>query len=145
MKLLNTAAGILSARLTRRPFYARFHITHRCNYRCRMCGFHPLEDKDKELSAPQIRAVARRLAAFGARHVVITGGEPFMRPDLPEAIAAFTEQGFSVRVQTNGGPQVTYARLHACVRAGLQDLSVSIDTLDRSLQESICDTRGVVD
>ena len=145
MKFINTAVGILSARLARRPFYVRFHITHRCNYRCRMCGLHQREDRGEELSAPQVHAVARRLAELGARHVVITGGEPFMCPDLPEAIATFTAQGFSVRVQTNGGPQVTRARLHACVRAGLQDLSVSIDTLDRSLQDGICNTHGVVD
>src|ERR1035437_7439951 len=85
MKFINTAVGILSARLARRPFYVRFHITHRCNYRCRMCGLHQREDRGEELSAPQVHAVARRLAELGARHVVITGGEPFMCPDLPEA------------------------------------------------------------
>lgn len=145
MKLFNTAAGILSAKLARRPFYARFHVTHRCNYHCRMCDFHKLGNKDAELSVPQVRDVAGRLAELGARHVVITGGEPFMRLDLPEVIAAFYERGFSVRVQTNGGQQVTRARLDACVRAGLEDLSVSIDTLDRSLQDGICGTSGVVD
>jgi sulfatase maturation enzyme AslB (radical SAM superfamily) len=145
MKLLNTAAGILSAKIARRPFYARFHITYRCNYRCRMCGFHQTDNRNGELSTAQVRAVAVRLAQLGARHVVITGGEPFLRPDLPEAIAAFAGQGFSVRVQTNGGPHVTRERLEACVRAGVHDLSVSLDTLDPSVQDGICGHRGVVD
>lgn len=144
MKLINTAIGIVNAKIARLPFYVRFHITHRCNYRCRMCNFHHLGDHSKELSGPQVRVVAERLAELGARHIVITGGEPFVRPDLPEVIAVFAEQSFSVRIQTNGGPQVTRPLLAACVSAGLQDLSVSIDTLDSSLQDEICGSRGVV-
>jgi MoaA/NifB/PqqE/SkfB family radical SAM enzyme len=145
MKLINTAVGIVKSRLGRSPFYARFHVTHRCNYDCRMCGFHRLGDQSKELAGEQVHVVAERLAQLGARHLVITGGEPFLRPDLPEVIAAFAARKFSIRVQTNGGSQVTRSLLSACVDAGLQDLSVSIDTLDRLLQDDICRTSGTVD
>ena len=145
MKLIHSAVGIVRSKLGRSPFYVRFHVTHRCNYRCRMCGFHRLGDRSMELAGPQVHAVAERLAELGARHLVITGGEPFLRPDLPEVIAAFAARKFSIRVQTNGGPQVTRPLLAACVRAGLQDLSVSIDTLDEPLQDDICGTRNTVD
>jgi MoaA/NifB/PqqE/SkfB family radical SAM enzyme len=102
-------------------------------------------DGHAELSLEQIRLLARSAAALGARHVVITGGEPFLRPDLPEVIAAFNDRHFSVRVQTNGGTQVTAEILRRCASAGLQDLSVSLDTLKRSLQDEICQARNVVD
>ena len=144
MKILNTAAGLLGARFLGHPFYVRFHLTHRCNYRCRMCGLRELADQERELEIPRIEMVARRLAALGARHAVITGGEPFLRPDLPEVVEAFARRGFSVRIQTNGGPQVTRERLEACRNAGLRDLSVSIDTMDGDLQDSICGVRGAV-
>jgi MoaA/NifB/PqqE/SkfB family radical SAM enzyme len=145
MKELNTVLGIFRSKFMKRPFYIRFHITHRCNYQCRMCEQHRDADRFAELSLEQIRRVARAAAELGARHVVITGGEPFLRPDLPEAIAAFNDCNFSVRVQTNGGPQVTAAVIAKCARAGLQDLSVSLDTLDRPLQDEICQAKGVVD
>jgi MoaA/NifB/PqqE/SkfB family radical SAM enzyme len=109
-----------------------------------MCGLRELADKERELDIPQIEKVARRLAVLGARHAVITGGEPFLRSDLPEVVAAFARRGFSVRIQTNGGPQVTRQRLEACRNAGLRDLSVSIDTMDRDVQDSICGVRGAV-
>jgi MoaA/NifB/PqqE/SkfB family radical SAM enzyme len=144
MKIINTAAGLLGARFLGHPFYARFHLTHRCNYRCGMCGLRELADEERELGIPQIETVARRLAALGARHAVITGGEPFLRSDLPEVVAAFARRGFSVRIQTNGGPQVTRERLEACRKAGLRDLSVSIDTMDSDLQDTICGVRGAV-
>jgi MoaA/NifB/PqqE/SkfB family radical SAM enzyme len=145
MKLINTAYGILGAKFLRRPFYLRFQITLKCNYGCRMCGIRRSEGLSTELSHLQISEVVRRLARLGARHVVITGGEPFLRQDLPDVIAAFASNGFSVRVQTNGGPQVTRELLAECARAGLRDLSVSIDTLDETVQDSICGTRNVVE
>ena len=145
MKELNTALGIFGSKFTKRPFYLRFHVTHRCNYRCRMCNQRQSEDPLAELSLEQIRRMARSAADLGARHVVITGGEPFLRPDLPGVIAAFNACNFSVRVQTNGGPQVTAVILSECARAGLQDLSVSVDTLNRPVQDEICQARNVVD
>jgi MoaA/NifB/PqqE/SkfB family radical SAM enzyme len=145
MKLINTALGILGAKFLGRPFYIRFQVTLKCNYDCGMCGIDRLEGLSTELSPQQINEVAHRLARLGARHIVITGGEPFLRQDLPDVIAAFASNGFSVRVQTNGGPQVTSELLAECAGAGLRDLSVSVDTLDEGVQDSICGTRDVVE
>jgi len=144
MKLINTAVGILGARFLGHPFYVRFQVTLKCNYDCRMCGAHRVEGLSKELSLQQIDEAARRLARLGARHVVITGGEPFLRRDLPDVIAVFASNRFSVRAQTNGGPQVTSELLAECSRVGLRDLSVSVDTLDEDIQDYICRTRNVV-
>lgn len=141
MQFRNTALGILSSRLRGRPFYVRFQVTRRCNYRCRMCGQD--HERGDELPAKEIEVVARRLAGIGARHLVLTGGEPFLRPDLPEIIAIFRGHGFSIRVQTNGGPQVREDVFARCVEAGLRDVSVSIDTLDAALQDEICRARDV--
>ncbi len=145
MKILNTAAGVAGSRILGRPFYARFHVTYRCNYRCGMCAVPQRAVPEAELRIDAVRTVAARLWSLGARHAVITGGEPFLRRDLPEIIGAFGALGFSVRVQTNGGPQVTRAALARAAAAGLRDISVSIDSLDRALQDEICGRRGVVD
>lgn len=146
MKLMNTALGLIFAKLGGSAFYVRFHVTHRCNYRCKMCGQdRTSSERTRELSLSGIRAIAERIARMRAYHVVITGGEPFLRPDLPGVIAAFNEHHFSIRVQTNGGPQVTSPMLAKCARGGLRDISVSLDTLNRSLQDEICQSRHVVD
>ncbi len=145
MKTIATGLGLLGARFLRRPFYVRFHVTHRCNYRCGMCAVPGRRDRPRELPLPAVRTVARRLRQLGARHVVLTGGEPFLRRDLPEIVAAFDQLGFSVRIQTNGGPQVTRQALAAVAAAGASDLSVSVDTLDADLQDRICGRRGVLE
>jgi MoaA/NifB/PqqE/SkfB family radical SAM enzyme len=98
----------------------------------------------KELDLAQIEMIAGRLQALGSRHLVITGGEPFVRKDLPQIIEIFKNHGFSIRIQTNGGKQVTEEFFVRCVKAGMQDVSVSIDTLNPALQDEICQGRDVV-
>jgi MoaA/NifB/PqqE/SkfB family radical SAM enzyme len=143
MRIRNTALGLLASRLRGKPFYARYQVTRRCNYRCRMCGLG--HERGDELPLKDVEVVAGRLAAIGARHLVLTGGEPFLRPDLPEIVAIFARHGFSIRAQTNGGPQVREDVFARCVEAGLRDVSVSIDTLDPALQDDICQARDVGD
>ena len=65
MKELNTALGIFSSKFTKRPFYLRFHVTHRCNYRCRMCNQRQSEDPIAELSLEQIRTDGEIRGRFG--------------------------------------------------------------------------------
>lgn len=145
MKAFNTFAGLLGSRFLGRPFYARFHVTYRCNYRCGMCGVNAQVDEFPELPLRDVATVAERVRALGVRHVVLTGGEPFLRRDLPEIVAHFSRRGLSVRIQTNGGPQVTREALTAVAAAGAQDLSVSVDTLDAGLQDEICRGTRVLD
>ena len=145
MKILNTIAGIVGSKFFGRPFYARYHITHRCNQRCRMCRLHKLADESKELTLPKVQELSKRLYALGARHLVLTGGEPFLRKDIVEVVKTFSEQGFSLRIQSNGGSHLSRELLSECAKAGLRDLSISIDTLNRSLQDDICQSKNVVD
>ena len=142
MRIVNTALGILGSRFLQRPFYSRVHVTYRCNYRCRMCGIEGIRTRFDELEATAYPEIADRLRAVGARHVVITGGEPFLRRDLADIVGHFARRRFSVRIQTNGGPQVTREFLMAVARAGATDLSVSVDTLDETAQDWITGARG---
>jgi MoaA/NifB/PqqE/SkfB family radical SAM enzyme len=144
MKVTNTGLGILGSRLLRRPFYARVHVTYRCNYRCQMCSVPSGQAEFQDMGLSEFATAAERLRDIGARHVVLTGGEPFLRRDLPDIVRAFSSRGFSVRVQTNGGPQLNRDRLAEVAAAGLQDLSVSVDTLDAGLQDRICGGRDVL-
>ena len=63
-------------------------ITYRCNARCSMCRIweHPSANPESELTLPEIKKIAnskyfKKLIALG-----ITGGEPFIREDLPDIV-----------------------------------------------------------
>ncbi len=77
-------------------------------------------------------------------HIVLTGGEPFLRADIVKIIEIFANKGFSLRAQTNGGSYFTDELMSACAKAGLQEISVSVDTLNEELQDYICNSKGVL-
>lgn len=90
-----------------------------CNFRCPFC--HNFELASRPL-APLM--TEEELLSFLQKRkglldgVAITGGEPLLRPDLPELLRKIKGLGYAVKVDTNG----TFpARLKAMVEEGLVD------------------------
>ncbi len=90
-------------------FYFQWHITERCNRRCRHC-YHTSYASEGELADEQLFEVVARLeaalAAWGRRgSVSLTGGEPWLRRQAVFALLdRFAEGGLIDRVDllTNG-------------------------------------------
>lgn len=112
--------------------YLRLSVTDRCNYRCRYCmaedaGFLP---EEALLSLEELEGIARAAVACGVEKIRLTGGEPLMRPDLPElcrrlrALPGLRELG----ITTNGSLLPVYAG--ALRAAGVDRLNISLDTLE---------------
>jgi cyclic pyranopterin phosphate synthase len=84
------------------------------------------------LSFEEIARVAGLFAAHGVRKVKLTGGEPLLRPWLPELVTRLTTiPGLDdIALITNGA---LLSRMAAPLRgAGLQRLTVSLDSLDEA-------------
>lgn len=64
--------------------YLLFYITSRCNLRCAHCFYLDELNKHDEMSLEEIAKVAKSVAPLS--FVRMTGGEPFLRKDLPEVI-----------------------------------------------------------
>jgi MoaA/NifB/PqqE/SkfB family radical SAM enzyme len=94
------------------------------------------------LTIDEIKVVADNLKKIGVGTIVLTGGEPFIRKDLPDIIKAFSQRGLIVRVQTNG-ILVTEESLKACFKSGLDFLTVSLDSLDENKFDSLCGHKGL--
>jgi len=118
----------------RKFYYLRLSITDVCNFRCNYClpdGYKPQGTTNKSfLSLDEIGRVTRAFAASGTEKVRLTGGEPSLRRDFVEIIAAVRENRAirQLAVTTNG---YRLERDVAAWRAaGLTALNVSIDSLD---------------
>lgn len=128
---LQTKKSIVKALLTKRsPYYIQYYITGRCNLMCRQCNIVETNSRVKEMDLDEIRATAKNLKKIGAGIVLLTGGEPFIRPDLPEIVDIFVSNGMDVRLQTAGTKYATKEKLEACYGAGARDINVSLDSLD---------------
>jgi MoaA/NifB/PqqE/SkfB family radical SAM enzyme len=117
------------------PAYVQFYITARCNLACEQCNIIYSDAAAGEMTIDQIQAVASNLAEIGVCIVLLIGGEPFVRKDLPEIIRAFTSVGIHVRMQTNG--LASREMLQRCIDSGGHDISISLDSLQPGTQDII--------
>src|SRR6185295_18034517 len=117
------------------PAYVQYYITARCNLACEQCNIIYADGDSQEMNIRQIRRMAENFAEIGVCMVLLIGGEPFVRRDLPEIVEAFTKNDIHVRLQTNGA--ATEAMMQRCIDAGAHDISISLDSLNGAVQDTI--------
>lgn len=117
------------------PVYVQFYVTARCNLTCEQCNIIYANSDVRECTLDEIHRVADNFAGMGVAIVLLTGGEPFARKDLPQIIHAFESRGVHVRMQTNG--YATEEQIAAAVEAGGKDISISLDSLIPGQQDKI--------
>lgn len=117
------------------PAYVQFYVTARCNLACVQCNIIYANADMQEVTTEQCWRIAENLAKIGTSVVLLTGGEPFVRKDLPEICRAFLANGIHPRIQTNG--LASREQLEAVAAAGVRDVSISLDTLSPPLQDAI--------
>jgi len=78
-----------------------FHLTDRCNMACRHCMFCSGPDAGVQLPAARLLDVAREARDLGVRVFVLTGGEPFVHPDIVPVIDGLLALEGHVVVLTN--------------------------------------------
>ncbi|MGK5082186.1 GTP 3',8-cyclase MoaA [Bdellovibrionota bacterium FG-1] len=113
--------------------YLRLSITDQCNFRCVYClpdGYQRPSLAQAPLSPVEIHHLISAFAELGIWKVRLTGGEPTVRRDLFEVVAAV--KGVSgirrVALSTNGHNLRRIAP--DLKKAGVSALNVSIDSLD---------------
>ncbi|MHA3097422.1 GTP 3',8-cyclase MoaA [Acinetobacter brisouii] len=119
----------------------RISVTDRCNFKCLYCmPEHPeWMDKHSLLSFEALYAFCQFMVERGIDSLRITGGEPLMR----QGVVHFIEQLQSLRafglkriaMTSNGHYLPKYA--HALKQAGLDDLNISLDSLDPVLFQQL--------
>lgn len=140
MRITRVARGIITSKLFKYPFYCHFYVTRRCNFRCKMCNVWTHGDRKWEMSLSEIERAADILQKLRIPNIVISGGEPFLRRDLPEIVNIFSVRGFSIRLQTNGSSNID--RLEQVIAAGLNDINISFHSLDPEKHDFITGIKG---
>lgn len=88
------------------PAAGTFELTARCNLSCKMCYIHELScDKElrkDELTTAQWLDMAHQVQEMGTLPLLLTGGEPTLRPDFAEIYNECVKLGFLISVNTNG-------------------------------------------
>lgn len=101
--MLDKLSYILTKERLSRPPSLILFVTNRCNARCLHCFNWQEIDKEsrEEIKLEEIRDISAFLGPL--MEVSISGGEPFLRPDLPEILGLFKENELrSFSIPTNG-------------------------------------------
>jgi len=135
-----------------RPLHdLRISVIDRCNFRCPYCmpedqyaQDHVFLGKDQRLRFEEIVRLAQAFVALGVRKLRLTGGEPLLRRDLPELVRQLAQiPGVEdIALTTNGVLLPKFAQ--ALRDAGLQRLTVSLDSLDAATFRHMSGGRGEV-
>ena len=126
--VLNRMLKPFSNLLAGRPVLATFQVNLRCNSACGYCDL-PLNVGRYEMTREEIRGVFSCLYRDGVRFVLVQGGEPLLRRDVPEILEDLSAIGFHLTLITNG-TKITPQLVERLGRLPVA-ISVSLDTLDR--------------
>jgi MoaA/NifB/PqqE/SkfB family radical SAM enzyme len=127
--------------LDRRPLVVAWEVTRACGYRCLHCRADAQpRPAPGELTDDEGRALVDDLARFGDTTLVLTGGDPMLRPDLVELAERASERGLRVAITPSATGRVTTARLAALRAAGVGTLAISLDGAEAASHDAM---RGV--
>jgi len=133
------SAGVTDAHL--RPLRdLRISLIDRCNLRCVYCMprevFGPdyvFLPRSEWLDFSEIERLSRAFVGLGVRKIRLTGGEPLLRPKLPELIARLrTIDGLEDIAMTTNGLCLAPVAMEL-KEAGLDRVTISLDALDPEL------------
>ncbi|WP_456341562.1 radical SAM protein [Thermovibrio sp.] len=119
----NDHPGVFSALL-----YTKIH---QCNLNCYQChNRHAFRGKEEFFKEEELREKLQMLKLLGVELIIVSGGEPTLEERLEEGLKLIKEEGFPVRVDTNG---TLPERVEKLAENGLIDgvaLDVKIPLLD---------------
>ena len=113
--------------ILKRPFCISFEVTHCCNARCKQCHLGGVFD--------EIRASPEKLGWICDEYkpliAQISGGEPLLRPDLLDIVAAFKRPNRAPYIDiTTNAILLTAERYFQLLRAGVDKIGISVDYPD---------------
>ena len=124
------------------------YITGSCNLNCRHCWIDPVFENngitpDKYLPWVDLKKIAEEARELGLKLIKITGGEPFLHPEMCGILYGLKEMGLSLSMETNG--TLIGEREAAALKDNSVRISVSIDGPTAELHDNLRGVKGAFD
>ncbi len=133
---------------TERPVLAFWEMTRACPLACAHCRASAIPARSpEELTTAQGRGLLENLTRFGPPYptVILTGGDPLMRPDLFELIAHARALGLRVAVSPAVSERLTDEVLGRLRDLGVAAVSVSLDGATAATHDAFRGAAGTFD
>ncbi len=125
-----------------------FYPTESCNLRCIHCWVKPDHAADTKayerfnrnnITVPQMEEVIKQALELGLVNIKLTGGEPFVCPEIFNFLDCFSKYDVSLTIETNG-TLLTAEKIKRLKNYNIRMLSTSLDGSSAKAHERI---RGV--
>ena len=141
------------------PYRMDLALTYRCNNDCAHC-YNPREQasdygqptaggqsavrdqRSIELTTVEWKRILDILWDLAIPHVVFTGGEPTLRPDLPELVAYAQSKGQITGLNTNARRLSDRRYVLELVDAGLDHVQITLESHDPTIHDQMVTARG---
>src|SRR5215208_2254345 len=133
--------AVLNARPFK-PLYVKMKVFYGCNLKCEMCN-HWRETREPPVPFERFQEVLHELAGLGTRKIHISGGEPMLRPQVPDLVEQASNLGIKVTMTTNG-TLIDKVKAKRRVEGGLRGVNISMDSPSRKMHEKIRGVEGAV-
>lgn len=109
-----------------------WNLVRRCNLTCKHC-YSISADKDfpGELNTEQVFSTMDDLKQFKVPVLILSGGEPLLRPDIYDISHRAKEMGFYVGLSTNG-TLITEDNIKQIADVGYDYVGISIDGMEKT-------------
>jgi radical SAM protein with 4Fe4S-binding SPASM domain len=123
-KIFHGDAFFASRGYSSSPVLVQWMVTEACPLSCEICLLGST-GRGPEMTLDEAAGLLDQVAAMNVRELLLTGGEPLARPDLPEIIAMMKARGIRWSLNTSLFP-------HAAARRAMEDhppsfVAVSLD------------------
>ncbi len=124
-------------------FNAELFFDTRCNFHCHHCSISKFQQQEgkKFMSLAEIERVAEELRRVNCFLCCLVGGEPTLRPDLPEIVNAFHSRQILPTLITNGY-LLDAKRLAELKKAGVFSIGVSFNGGSESEHDAFVGRQG---
>lgn len=130
-----------------------FYPTESCNLRCSHCWVKPDHAGDMStcrslnrdnISVAQMESVVGQAIGLGLVNIKLTGGEPFVCPELFDFLDCFSKFDISVTIETNA-TLLTRSKIERLKNYNIRMLSTSLDGSGPDVHDQIRGIRGSFD
>ena len=105
-----------------------WNITKKCNLSCQHCYAATSTSLEHELTFEEGRKLIDDLSAFACPVIIFSGGEPLLRPDLPELAEYAVSKGIRSVISTNG-TLIRKETAEKFKKIGISYIGISVDGL----------------
>jgi heme b synthase len=122
-----------------------WEVTRSCNLNCVHCrAAANCGPYNGELSTGECFQLIDEIVAMSSPVIILTGGEPLLRPDIFDIASYGTNKGLRMVMATNG-TLVNPATAKKMIRSGIKRVSISIDGKDATSHDAFRQEKGAFD